>query len=96
MPKDRRIQTFKMHQESFYSDFVCPICHLEQDKLLIAICGHLICERCKSEMFRVRQEQTINCPFCRRILRKRDISEKSLEESTLENEIRIRDILIIE
>lgn len=78
----------------FFTDFICPICHNEEEKLLYTICNHKMCERCKSELFRSAQDQTsVLCPFCRQALRKRDIREKSIEEAYYENEINYRMLL---
>lgn len=78
----------------FFTDFICPICHNEEEKLLYTICNHKMCERCKGELFRSSQDQSsVPCPFCRLPLRKRDIREKSLEEVHFENEIGYRTLL---
>ena len=74
----------------FYSDFICPNCRIERDRLLYTSCQHKICEICKIRLFKQKGNQSIHCPFCNAILKKRDISEKSGEESAFENEMRIR------
>ena len=45
-----------MDPEIFYSDFVCPICSTEYDKLLHTVCRHKMCEKCKAELFKIKQE----------------------------------------
>lgn len=83
-------------EKGFFSDFICLLCQKERKKLLHTICKHKLCENCKIDLFKAKQEQTINCPYCSQPLRKRDVSEKSQEELAFENEIRIREILSLE
>lgn len=83
-------------QRGFFSDFICLLCSKERSRLLYTSCSHKLCENCKIDLFKAKQEQTINCPFCSEPLRKRDISEKSQEEQDFENEIRIREMLLLE
>lgn len=40
-------------------DFDCPVCNLKAKPLLIAICGHSICEECSKHL------NPLNCPICR-------------------------------
>ena len=80
----------------FTSDFNCPICREDKEKLQFTECGHKICENCKSQMFNKQQQNSVPCHICRRPLRRRDICEKSKEEIEFDNEIRIRNLLQIQ
>jgi hypothetical protein len=77
-----------MIDELFFSDFYCDICKSYTDKFLLhTTCKHKMCEDCKHKMFKsIGDQLTINCPFCRTPLKKKDISEKSQEEKNFEDE----------
>ena len=94
--KPKRVKLDDEIERGFFSDFICLVCGKTVDKLLHTVCGHKLCENCKAEMFKSKQEQTSSCPFCGRALRKRDISEKSQEELFFENEMRVRQMLLLE
>ena len=77
--------------EEFLTDFICPICHEEEERLLYTVCNHKMCEKCKSKLFNgVQEGRPISCPFCRMPLRKRDIRDKSQEEVFFEMDIAYR------
>ncbi|CAG9310564.1 MNAT1 [Blepharisma stoltei] len=73
-------------------DYMCPIC-LRDDrtpviKLMFSVCGHQICEDCLKTLFRT--ETQINCPTCRRPLKRVDFSSRYLEEKEVDKENEIR------
>lgn len=84
----------EMMDRQFWTDFICPICHGQEHKLLHTVCRHKMCESCVGELFKNSRDQiVVPCPFCRTVLKRKDVSEKSYEEKMLEEEVRIRDLL---
>lgn len=53
----------------------CGVCLEQLDTLTpaVAICGHIFCSTCISQMFGQNKQQ-INCPFCREKLKKTDFN----------------------
>ena len=64
-------------------------------RLVVIDCNLKSCETCRIELFKASVEG-IQCPFCRTLLKKKDITEKNREEIEFENEMRIRELLKME
>mmetsp|Transcript_42540 Transcript_42540/g.48890 ORF Transcript_42540/g.48890 Transcript_42540/m.48890 type:complete len:269 (-) Transcript_42540:14-820(-) len=74
-------------------DLECAICQiyaLERYgiKMFTSICEHKMCEDCMKKMFVARS--TIDCPKCRRSLRRVDLSDKSVEEREVDKDVQAR------
>lgn len=73
-------------------DYMCPICQRDDRtpviKPMFSVCGHQVCEDCLKTLFRTVTQ--IQCPICRRPLKRADYSSKYLEEREVEKEIEIR------
>ena len=73
-------------------DYECPACKRDDLtpglRLLFSNCGHQICEDCLKELF--KNNTKINCPLCRKTLKRADFSVKLLEEREFEREFEIR------